>query len=140
MVAPGARLHQHLGEIAADRTATDNRDFLANKGGFTDKVAFDAKAQICFGACHPVQSYFLGLFVHHLAKKCGAETRLRRSDQFERGGELGRPADDGIWRGRSKEHTSELQSLMRISYAVFCLKKQNMKAETYYRHKLKKNK
>src|SRR3546814_5457474 len=28
------------------------------------------------------------------------------------------------WRGRSEEHTSELQSLMRISYAVFCLKKQ----------------
>src|SRR3546814_559206 len=28
-------------------------------------------------------------------------------------------------RGRSEEHTSELQSLMRISYAVFCLKKQN---------------
>src|SRR3546814_6931327 len=31
------------------------------------------------------------------------------------------------WRGRhrSEEHTSELQSLMRISYAVFCLKKKN---------------
>src|SRR3546814_9128196 len=28
------------------------------------------------------------------------------------------------WR-RSEEHTSELQSLMRISYAVFCLKKKN---------------
>src|SRR3546814_5857153 len=27
------------------------------------------------------------------------------------------------WRLRSEEHTSELQSLMRISYAVFCLKK-----------------
>src|SRR3546814_9589743 len=27
------------------------------------------------------------------------------------------------WRQRSEEHTSELQSLMRISYAVFCLKK-----------------
>src|SRR3546814_4409694 len=27
------------------------------------------------------------------------------------------------FRGRSEEHTSELQSLMRISYAVFCLKK-----------------
>src|SRR3546814_2132288 len=27
--------------------------------------------------------------------------------------------------GRSEEHTSELQSLMRISYAVFCLKQQN---------------
>src|SRR3546814_10851695 len=29
--------------------------------------------------------------------------------------------------GRSEEHTSELQSLMRISYAVFCLKKQKKK-------------
>src|SRR3546814_10044623 len=28
----------------------------------------------------------------------------------------------GILNGRSEEHTSELQSLMRISYAVFCLK------------------
>src|SRR3546814_5196083 len=31
---------------------------------------------------------------------------------------------------RSEEHTSELQSLMRISYAVFCLKKKNMKTHT----------
>src|SRR3546814_8492597 len=30
---------------------------------------------------------------------------------------------------RSEEHTSELQSLMRISYAVFCLKKKNSKIE-----------
>src|SRR3546814_4756136 len=30
-------------------------------------------------------------------------------------------------RGKSEEHTSELQSLMRISYAVFCLKKKNTK-------------
>src|SRR3546814_2241652 len=32
-------------------------------------------------------------------------------------------ADKRMSRGRSEEHTSELQSLMRISYAVFCLKK-----------------
>src|SRR3546814_3564060 len=31
--------------------------------------------------------------------------------------------------GRSEEHTSELQSLMRISYAVFCLKKKNNNVE-----------
>src|SRR3546814_1254693 len=31
---------------------------------------------------------------------------------------------------RSEEHTSELQSLMRISYAVFCLKKQHTTTET----------
>src|SRR3546814_8018282 len=37
---------------------------------------------------------------------------------------LGRKlSDHEIW--RSEEHTSELQSLMRISYAVFCLKKKN---------------
>src|SRR3546814_8595930 len=30
---------------------------------------------------------------------------------------------EGVDRSRSEEHTSELQSLMRISYAVFCLKK-----------------
>src|SRR3546814_10414123 len=31
---------------------------------------------------------------------------------------------------RSEEHTSDLQSLMRISYAVFCLKKKNKKKQT----------
>src|SRR3546814_6191650 len=31
----------------------------------------------------------------------------------------------GLFTTRSEEHTSELQSLMRISYAVFCLKKKN---------------
>src|SRR3546814_8535344 len=33
------------------------------------------------------------------------------------------PAQSRYWHGRSEEHTSELQSLMRISYAAFCLKK-----------------
>src|SRR3546814_5388570 len=36
---------------------------------------------------------------------------------------LGTPAPAGVEIVRSEEHTSELQSLMRISYAVFCLKK-----------------
>src|SRR3546814_6379538 len=35
--------------------------------------------------------------------------------------------------GRSEEHTSELQSLMRISYAVFCLKKKKKKDENINR-------
>src|SRR3546814_3545036 len=33
--------------------------------------------------------------------------------------------------GRSEEHTSELQSLMRISYAVFCLKKKRKKTRIH---------
>src|SRR3546814_10331819 len=36
------------------------------------------------------------------------------------------PAPAGAPPARSEEHTSELQSLMRISYAVFCLKKKNI--------------
>src|SRR3546814_2967241 len=40
---------------------------------------------------------------------------------------LGEKRDDRLRRGRSEEHTSELQSLMRISYAVFCLKKKTKK-------------
>src|SRR3546814_4865139 len=35
---------------------------------------------------------------------------------------------------RSEEHTSELQSLMRISYAVFCLKKKNTPNNSILRH------
>src|SRR3546814_1292789 len=35
----------------------------------------------------------------------------------------------GIVQWRSEEHTSELQSLMRISYAVFCLKKKKEKSK-----------
>src|SRR3546814_4412236 len=36
---------------------------------------------------------------------------------------------------RSEEHTSELQSLMRISYAVFCLKKKNTYKHKTHMHK-----
>src|SRR3546814_8608811 len=43
---------------------------------------------------------------------------------------------------RSEEHTSELQSLMRISYAVFCLKKKKhiQQKQTYREHANKHNK
>src|SRR3546814_5843258 len=39
---------------------------------------------------------------------------------------------------RSEEHTSELQSLMRISYAVFCLKKKKNTMLKLYKHKQRK--
>src|SRR3546814_2116051 len=43
---------------------------------------------------------------------------------------------------RSEEHTSELQSLMRISYAVFCLKKKKKQTKVNYKnmHNYNKNK
>src|SRR3546814_3862047 len=45
---------------------------------------------------------------------------------------IGQRADMQCPRERSEEHTSELQSLMRISYAVFCLKK---KKNINHKHK-----
>src|SRR3546814_1307341 len=55
-----------------------------------------------------------------------AHAGFARPDGGGRGGFVGRghEANLGGFRSRSEEHTSELQSLMRISYAVFCLKQQ----------------
>src|SRR3546814_3984558 len=49
---------------------------------------------------------------------CERRTRAAHDRQLD-----ARRTDDRTLRLRSEEHTSELQSLMRISYAVFCLKK-----------------
>src|SRR3546814_6240615 len=54
-------------------------------------------------------------------RACGLETVRGRAER-RRSGRHGRSLSAGL---RSEEHTSELQSLMRISYAVFCLKKKN---------------
>src|SRR3546814_2935876 len=62
-------------------------------------------------------------------RQCGADAGdvLRIADASQRIGALDRGGAlrVGPQRLRSEEHTSELQSLMRISYAVFCLKKIN---------------
>src|SRR3546814_6605216 len=50
------------------------------------------------------------------------DRRIRSAAYVERNVLAGVPTDHVA---RSEEHTSELQSLMRISYAVFCLKKKN---------------
>src|SRR3546814_2233059 len=44
------------------------------------------------------------------------------------------------YRRRSEEHTSELQSLMRISYAVFCLKKKKTQNTTTQQYELQNTK
>src|SRR3546814_2797063 len=49
------------------------------------------------------------------------QNAAQRSSEFPQGEGLAR--HERHLGGRSEEHTSELQSLMRISYAVFCLKK-----------------
>src|SRR3546814_9738383 len=48
--------------------------------------------------------------------------------------QLKRATSIGLMIDRSEEHTSELQSLMRISYAVFCLKKNNDNPTHHIQH------
>src|SRR3546814_2061560 len=67
-------------------------------------------------------------FAHRLVEALAADRHLRVSHRLEESAGLpevrGQPGQLHRQRRRSEEHTSELQSLMRISYAVFCLKKQ----------------
>src|SRR3546814_2398059 len=51
----------------------------------------------------------------------------------------GAPHENDLRSRRSEEHTSELQSLMRISYAVFCLKKKKTKYTTKIKSTKDKN-
>src|SRR3546814_10502676 len=81
------------------------------------------------------QSYLLGDELIRIAKETGAEAVhpgygfLSEREWFAKALEeagiafIGPKPHAIAAMGRSEEHTSELQSLMRISYAVFCLKK-----------------
>src|SRR3546814_2342859 len=57
-----------------------------------------------------------------VAREQPVEQRGTRATDMEEAGRRGGEARHDGGTGRSEEHTSELQSLMRISYAVFCLK------------------
>src|SRR3546814_7635952 len=87
---------------------------------FPDTTLFRSSRQSAFPDRHRrarVRSRKSTAAVHPRCRWCDI---LCRSGPCPRDRSLaGRP------RPRSEEHTSELQSLMRISYAVFCLKKKN---------------
>src|SRR3546814_9948136 len=89
----------------------------AGFGGFADYYKGDAKAAFASVEDEALQKQF-----DEAAQKAGAAM----TDLAEY---------VGSQPGRSEEHTSELQSLMRISSAVFCLKKKNKKTtENYHKH------
>src|SRR3546814_3087667 len=74
---------------------------------------------------------------YHQSRACAASVDvLRRRAQSPSGdGLVGSVAHLGaVGPPRSEEHTSELQSLMRISYAVFCLQKTKKHTTTLHKH------
>src|SRR3546814_1679633 len=93
---PETRCRARLG-LAAVKRLVDDLD-----GAMADLDAAEAEARQ------------LGLWV-----ECARAHDLRGNVLFPRGDIAGRKREHE----RSEEHTSELQSLMRNSYAVFCLKK-----------------
>src|SRR3546814_1787290 len=95
------------------------------------------------GELLPYASYYLTGFLNErpLARLRADLKRLgleRAESHFDPEDHLGTLCEimsgfaGGLLEARSEEHTSELQSLMRISYAVFCLKKKNQHKETYF--------
>src|SRR3546814_10091242 len=67
-------------------------------------------------------------FRHLAARRFPVTVWLREPEEFDY------LVEPDIFHDRSEEHTSELQSLMRISYAVFCLKKKKHKITTYTKY------
>src|SRR3546814_5288237 len=85
-------------------------------------------------SCHVFSLLFFFLMIRRPPRSTRTDTLFPYTTLFRSRGRRGarrRTRPDGLGRGqgdggrprRSEEHTSELQSLMRISYAVFCLKK-----------------
>src|SRR3546814_2016785 len=78
-------------------------------------------------------SLILNIEEQAMTQKFTAEEVRRAAEKMERegyGGKILAAAPSAPEGERSEEHTSELQSLMRISYAVFCLKKKKKNKKT----------
>src|SRR3546814_6620348 len=98
-----------------------------------------------------------GVMLHEMLGQVRNEADMGRSfgagfteieARWMREHEWAQTPEDCLWRRsklglhmtkRSEEHTSELQSLMRISYAVFCLKKKHNNKNMILSHKYKHN-
>src|SRR3546814_10861802 len=92
-------LEVDLGQVhGRQRRAGDGVGDVGAQVGIQHGGAHDAKQRI---------ELFFGIFAASKMPACVASTRYRTLSSMR----------------RSEEHTSELQSLMRIAYAVFCLKK-----------------
>src|SRR3546814_3661999 len=106
-VATGGNLT--LGDAAslnAKGSAVDFRDVVRVTSGGTIRLAATGDLSIASGAAIDVSGHARGGDAGSVKIDAGGRASLA-----------------GTVTGRSEEHTSELQSLMRISYAVLCLKK-----------------
>src|SRR3546814_9697598 len=107
---------------SSDLNLEDQLIVLTLENAETGQVRGTCQIFTHVGQTSPFYSYRLGV----LTQSSRELVRTFRAQM------LGLTTDlEGSSEVRSEEHTSELQSLMRISYAVFCLKKKNKHTQLY---------
>src|SRR3546814_5794891 len=94
-----AERHFNPSSMAANRTCAGAKEWSGN--------------YLNWAATQTIDPFRLALTGGYRVRDTATETWLEKA----------RHDRDALYPDRSEEHTSELQSLMRISYAVFCLKK-----------------
>src|SRR3546814_19346185 len=104
----------------------DHRELHVLTHSFPTRRSSDLAEKVGLKFAHNASAHSTG----GALRKVGKETLAKAAPVEEEDGyavRRGKPLNPTLAIGlmRSEEHTSELQSLMRISYAVFCLKTQN---------------
>src|SRR3546814_3615175 len=102
---------------AVDRIVADRRELVRDRGERERAVGRRPQVLAVAETRHDAGEQAVGLSYQPRERICDEGQRRRIDGQ--RGG-IARILHEHV---RSEEHTSELQSLMRISYTVFCLKK-----------------
>src|SRR3546814_1269861 len=114
-------------QVASLRLLSVRLDILAQPEGVVDGGVDVAAGD---GVADTVEAEAAVRVAHRLLRPAGGERVV--VDGAEVGAERLQIEVEVVERqSRSEEHTSELQSLMRISYAVFCLKKKNTHNTNY---------
>src|SRR3546814_5987901 len=118
--------------MAATRRVDDVRAGLADESVLAEAVerlrVFTKSEAVADQLVGPVRQQIARIGAEIQAFQELASRWMTAEDARERLPDLGKARDAAS--ARSEEHTSELQSLMRISYAVFCLKKKNTENNT----------
>src|SRR3546814_4374286 len=127
-IAAGMDVH-HLEEMAVQMDRMGHHR-VVDENDARAFVAFEADRLDAFAEFFAIERPHEAL---HVAGEMNLDRALRRA-RVRIGGERHQVA---VGQHRSEEHTSELQSLMRISYAVFCLNTKKKKTKQYNTDKIK---
>src|SRR3546814_8654095 len=122
--------------MARKTWGADSRWDLGGGGTVWDSMTYDPELDLLYigtgnGSPHPIWNRDPGhpknanLFLSSIVAVDATNGRMKWYYKTTPGDSW----DYTATQNRSEEHTSELQSLMRISYAVFCLKKKTKKSE-----------